>query len=60
LSLTHGGNDLRLQSELVAETSSKVADSSFAISSSVLDLPDVVEHVSAGEQKNSNQTDRSP
>jgi hypothetical protein len=45
---------------LVAETTSKVADSTFAISTSVLDLPDVIEHMAAREQEHGNQAEGGP
>jgi hypothetical protein len=58
--LTHSGNDLGLETELVLETAGEVADTALAISSNVGNLADVVEHVSAGEEQNSDQADGSP
>jgi hypothetical protein len=45
---------------LVLETASEVADATLSISSNVGNLADVVEHVSAGEQQDSDQADGSP
>lgn len=58
--LTHGGNDLSLQSELVLETTSEVANSALAIGCNVGNLADVVEHVAAGEEQDSDQADGGP
>jgi hypothetical protein len=58
--LTHSSNDLGLETELVLETTGEVADTALAISSDVGNLADVVEHVSAGEEQNSDQADGSP
>jgi hypothetical protein len=58
--LTHRGNDLSFETELILEAASEVADTALAISSDVGNLADVVEHVSAGEEQNSDQADGSP
>ena len=58
--LTHGSNNLSLETELVLETTSKVGDSALAVACNVGDLADVVEHVATGEEQDSNQTDGSP
>jgi hypothetical protein len=44
---TNCSNDLGLQTKLVLEASSKVADATLSISGHVWDLSDMVEHVSA-------------
>lgn len=58
--LTNCSNDLGLQTKLVLEASGKVADATLAISGHVWDLSDMVEHVSTGKEKNSNQANGSP
>ena len=55
-----GGNDLRLETKLVAEASSKVGDAALAVAGNVRCLPDVVEHVAAGKEQHSNQAECSP
>ena len=60
LGLTNSGDDLRLQTELIAKTSSKVADSTLSVPASVWYIPDAVEHVPTCEQKNGDQAERSP
>jgi hypothetical protein len=58
--LTHRGNDLSLETELVLEAASEVANTALAISSNVGNLANVVEHVSAGKEQDSDQADGSP
>ena len=58
--LTHCGNDLGLETELILEATSKVVDTTLAVGLNIWDLADVVEHVSAGEKQNSDQADGSP
>lgn len=53
-------DDLRLKTELVAEASSKVAKSTLSIALDIWCLPDVVEHVTAGEEQYSNQAECRP
>ena len=53
--LTHRGHNLRLQAKLVAEATCKIADSTLPITRNVGDLPDMIEHVTACKQKDSNQ-----
>lgn len=59
-SLTDGGHNLSFQSELALEPSCNVADASLAISDNVRHLPDMVEHVSAGEEEYRYQADGGP
>lgn len=58
--LTHRCNDLRLKTELVLEATGKVANAALAIGRDVGHLANVVEHVAAGEEKDSDQADGSP
>jgi hypothetical protein len=58
--LTHCSNDLGLETELVLEATSKVVDTTLAVGLNIWDLADVVEHVSAREEQNSDQADGSP
>lgn len=58
--LTDGGHNLRFQSELALEPSCNVADATLAIPDNVRHLPDMVEHVSTGEEKDRYQADRGP
>jgi hypothetical protein len=58
--LTHSCNNLCLQAILIGETASKVADAPTSITSNVRHLSNVIEHVAASEQKNSDQADGSP
>lgn len=60
LQLTDGSHDLRLQAKLVLETTRKVADAAIAVTSYVRDLPNVIKHLTAGEQKNGDQADGGP
>lgn len=53
-------DDLRLESELIAETSSEVANASLAIARNVRCLSDVVEHVATREEENGDQANCSP
>lgn len=55
-----GSNDLRLKTELVAEASGKIAESTFSIALNIWGLPDVVEHMSAGEEQHGDQAECSP
>jgi hypothetical protein len=58
--LTHCSNDLGLETVLVLEATSEVADTALAVGLHVGDLADVVEHVSAREEQNGDQADGSP
>jgi hypothetical protein len=58
--LTHCSNDLGLETELVLEATSKVVDTTLTVGLNIWDLADVVEHVSAREEQNSDQADGSP
>ena len=58
--LTHSGNDLCLETELVLEATGEVADTTLAISSNVRNLANVIEHVTAGEEQDHDQADGSP
>lgn len=58
--LTHSSNDLRLQSKLVLEPASEVADPALAISRDIRHLANVVEHVAAGEEQHGDQADSGP
>lgn len=59
-SLTDGCNNLSFHAELVLESTSKVADTALTIACNIWNLPDVIEHLSTGEQEDGNQTDGSP
>lgn len=58
--LTDGSHNLCLQAKLILESTGKIADATIAISGHVRDLPDVIEHLAAGEQQNGDQADGSP
>lgn len=58
--LTNGSHDLGLQAKLVLEATGKVADTAAAISGNIGNLANVVEHVSAGEEKDGNEADGGP
>lgn len=58
--LTHSGDNLRLKTKLVLETTSKVSHTASAVSRHVWHLANVVVHMSAGEKKNGDQADCSP
>jgi hypothetical protein len=55
-----GGNDLRLETELVAEAAGEVADTALAIACHIGRLADVVEHVAAREEQHGDQTEGGP
>nr|POE93616.1 hypothetical protein CFP56_19628 [Quercus suber] len=57
---THGRHNLRLYSKLAGEATSNIADPALAVLLHVWDFPDVIEHVSAGEEQDKDQADRSP
>lgn len=52
--LTHGSDNLRLQTELALEAAGKVGDATAAIASNIGHVADVVEHVAAGEEQDGN------
>jgi len=58
--LTHSCNDLSLKTILALESSSKVTDTSMAITNNIRYFSDVIEHVSTCEEENHNQADSSP
>lgn len=58
--LTNCSNNLRLQTKLGLETSSKVADATLSITRHVWNLSDMVEHMSTCKEENSDQADGSP
>jgi hypothetical protein len=58
--LTHSCNNLGLHSKLITETSCKVCDTTFAITGDIWYVSNVVEHVSAREHQDGDQTDRCP
>jgi len=60
LKLTNSCNDLCLETELVLEATGEVVQTALAIVTSVGHLADVVEHVTAGEEKDENQADGGP
>jgi hypothetical protein len=55
-----GGNDLRLETELVAEAAGEVADTALTIARHIGRLADVVEHVAAREEQHGDQTEGGP
>ena len=58
--LTYHGNDLCLESKLVAETTGKVADLALAIAGHIGRLADVVEHVTRCEEEDGDDANASP
>lgn len=58
--LTHSSNNLRLKTELVLETTSKVGHTAPTIACHIWHLANVVVHVSASEKEDSDQADCSP
>lgn len=58
--LTHSGDNLCLETELVLEATGEVADTTLAVGSNIRDLANVVEHVTAGEEQDHDQADSSP
>jgi hypothetical protein len=58
--LTHGSNNLSLETKLVLETTGKVRDSALAVACNVRNLADVVEHVATGEEEDGDQADGGP
>lgn len=58
--LTECSHDLRLQSVLALEISSKVADSATTISGDIRHFANMVEHVAAGKEKDGDQADGCP
>jgi hypothetical protein len=58
--LTHGSNNLSLETKLVLEATGKVGDSTLAVACNVRDLADVVEHVATGEEEDSDQAEGGP
>lgn len=57
---TESSNNLSFHAKLVLESARKVADAATAIASNVWHLPYVVEHMTAGKQKDGNQADGGP
>ena len=57
---THSGDNLSLHTELVGKSSSKIRNATFSISRHVRHLSDMIEHVSASKQKDSDQADSRP
>lgn len=60
MTLTHCSNNLRFESILIGEPASKVANTALAITCNIRHLSNMVEHMTAGEKKNGNQTDCRP
>ena len=58
--LTHSSNDLRLHAILILETAGKVTDPTTPVACHIWHFSNMVEHVSAREQQNHDQTDTSP
>ena len=58
--LTNSRHDLRLEAVLVLEAARKVADAALAVARDVRDLPDLVEHVAAGEEQDRDERDGRP
>lgn len=58
--LTHGSDNLRLEAVLVLEARRKVGDAAAAVARDIRDVPDLVEHVAAGEEQDGDQGDGSP
>lgn len=60
VALTHGRDNLTLEAKLVLETSSKVGNLALAITANIWRRPDMVKHVTARKQQNSDDRQRSP
>lgn len=58
--LTYGGHDLRLQAVLVLEARREIADAAAAVARHIRHVPDLVEHVAAGEEQDRDERDGSP
>jgi hypothetical protein len=58
--LTHSCNDLCFQTVLIGKSTSKVAYAASSISSNVRHFSNVIEHVAACEEKDSNQANSGP
>lgn len=58
--LTHGSDNLSLETELVLETTGEVGNTALAVACNVGDLADVVEHVATGEEQDGDQADCGP
>lgn len=58
--LTKRSNNLCFKSELILESTSKVADTSFAVTSNIWNFADVVVHLATGEKKHRDQTKGGP
>jgi len=58
--LTNCSNNLRLQSELVAEATGEITDSALPISCHIWYLADMIEHVAASEEENSDEAECGP
>lgn len=58
--LTHRGNNLSLETELVLEAACEVADTTLAVGDNVGNLANVVEHVAAREEEHGDQADGGP
>lgn len=57
---THSRNNLSLKAILVGKSSSKIADTTSAVTGNIWYFSDMVEHVSGSEEKNGNQADSCP
>lgn len=58
--LTYSGDNLCLQSKLLGELITKVADTTITISSNIRHLSDVVEHMSTSEKEDGDQANSGP
>ncbi len=58
--LTHCGNNLCFQTELIGKASSKVAHPTSTVSSNIWHLANAIEHVPTGEQQDYDETDGGP
>jgi len=58
--LTDSGHNLRLQTKLVAESSSKVVDTTLSVSRYVGNFTDMIEHMPTSEEEYGDQTKGSP
>lgn len=58
--LTHCCDNLRLQAKLILESASNIRNAAFAVSGNIWNFTDVVEHVAADKEENSNHATGRP
>jgi len=58
--LTHCGNNLCLETELVLKTTGKIGKATLAITGDIWNLADVIEHMARGEEQDGNKGEGGP